>query len=284
MLRKIISGGQTGADQAALDTAIKFNIQHGGFIPKGRKTEMGALPAKYIMEEMPTGSYPARTRKNIINSDATLIIAGGSLSRGTELTRKIAMELEKPCCHIDYIFMDDFEASMIVHSFIIDNRIEILNVAGPRLSNDPGIYQGTRSIVEAVIYMVELSMDNGFQRAEYNELFSKEGDTPETMDSAVKQLASILTLKTRTRIAALDNSRIAGLYFELSDYIMDKFIFKTDNTVLFDKYLKNNSVKPFGTTGISEPGKMIRAGDFAMEMVKKLKKNLEQSHGLRVVK
>ena len=56
MLKKIISGGQTGADQSALDVAIKFNIDHGGWIPKGRKTEDGILPDKYKLDEMPTTS------------------------------------------------------------------------------------------------------------------------------------------------------------------------------------------------------------------------------------
>ncbi|MCK5542927.1 MAG: hypothetical protein KAI40_09555, partial [Desulfobacterales bacterium] len=80
MLKKIISGGQTGADQAALDSAIKFNIEHGGWVPKGRKTEHGVLSAKYKMDEMKTEDYRARTHQNIIDSDATLIIAGGNLT------------------------------------------------------------------------------------------------------------------------------------------------------------------------------------------------------------
>jgi len=70
MLTKIISGGQTGADRAALDVAIELNVPHGGWIPKGRKTEDGVLPDKYQLKEMPTASYPKRTEKNILDSDA----------------------------------------------------------------------------------------------------------------------------------------------------------------------------------------------------------------------
>jgi predicted Rossmann-fold nucleotide-binding protein len=66
MLKKIISGGQTGADRAALDTAIEKGIPHGGWIPKGRKTEDGTLPEQYNLQEMPTTSYPKRTEKNIL--------------------------------------------------------------------------------------------------------------------------------------------------------------------------------------------------------------------------
>ena len=68
MLYKVISGGQTGADVAALDVAIELNIPHGGWIPKGRKTESGPLPAKYQLQEMSTGSYTRRTEQNVIDS------------------------------------------------------------------------------------------------------------------------------------------------------------------------------------------------------------------------
>jgi hypothetical protein len=80
MIKKIISGGQTGADRAALDVALKFDIPHGGWIPKGRKAEDGPLPEQYQLQEMPTASYPKRTEQNVIDSDGTLIISRGKLT------------------------------------------------------------------------------------------------------------------------------------------------------------------------------------------------------------
>jgi predicted Rossmann-fold nucleotide-binding protein len=80
MIKKIISGGQTGADQAALDVAIELGIPHGGWIPKGRKTEAGRLPEKYHLKEMPTAEYRKRTEQNVIDSDGTLIISHGELN------------------------------------------------------------------------------------------------------------------------------------------------------------------------------------------------------------
>ena len=77
MIKRIISGGQTGADQAALDIAIEFGILHGGWIPKGKKTEDGVLPDKYKLKEMPTASYPKRTEQNVLDSDGTLILSHG---------------------------------------------------------------------------------------------------------------------------------------------------------------------------------------------------------------
>ena len=88
MITKIISGGQTGADQAVLDVAIELGIPHGGWIPKGRKTERGPLPAKYQLQEMSTAEYPKRTERNVQDSDGTLIISHGELSGGSEFTRQ----------------------------------------------------------------------------------------------------------------------------------------------------------------------------------------------------
>ena len=283
MLRKIISGGQTGADQAALDSAIKFNIEHGGWVPKGRKTEYGPLLPKYKMDEMKTADYPARTKQNIIDSDATLIISGGNLTSGTLLTKNLVKKIDKPYCHIDFLAMDDFEAAMVVHSFIVDNEVEVLNVAGPRLSSDPAIYDGVRTIIEAMIYMVELTLENGIEKIEYASLLKETTNTPKTMNDAVVLLASRLTLKTKAQIASLDDSKIASLYFEFSDYIMDKFIFESDNTLLFEQYVSNKKEMLNCKGDCIEPNYIIKAGDFAMEIVKELKKFLEKDHLLRVI-
>ena len=98
---KIISGGQTGADRAALDVAIELGVPHGGWIPKGRLTEEGSLPAKYQLKEMPTASYPKRTEQNILDSDGTLIVSHGNLAGGSALTRKLAKKHQRPWLHID---------------------------------------------------------------------------------------------------------------------------------------------------------------------------------------
>jgi len=96
MIERIVSGGQTGADQAALDVALELGIPHGGWVPKGRKTERGPLPKKYHLQEMPTDSYPKRTEQNVMDSDGTLIISHGELSGGSEFTRKMAEKHGKP--------------------------------------------------------------------------------------------------------------------------------------------------------------------------------------------
>ena len=93
LLRKIISGGQTGADQGALDAAIEYSFPHGGWIPKGRLTETGPLPEQYQLVEMATTSYKKRTEQNVIYSNGTLIISRGRLTGGTRLTKIMPMTI-----------------------------------------------------------------------------------------------------------------------------------------------------------------------------------------------
>lgn len=151
MLTKIISGGQTGTDQAALDAAIKHDIPHGGWIPKGRKTEDGILPDKYKLDEMPMASYPKRTEKNILDSDGTLIFSRGKLTGGSALTRKMAKKHQKPWVHIDLEKVQETEASKIISGWIDNHDIHILNVAGPRASKDPGIHGIVSKILESIV-------------------------------------------------------------------------------------------------------------------------------------
>jgi Circularly permutated YpsA SLOG family len=148
MLKKIISGGQTGVDQAALDAAIALGMAHGGWIPKGRLTEAGPLPDTYQLQEMPTDSYPERTEKNVVDSDGTLIISRGALSGGTDYTRVMVLKHGRQMLHVDLTqYRNPADAASLVSSWIRMNRIEILNVAGPRASKDPAIYKEALAIL-----------------------------------------------------------------------------------------------------------------------------------------
>jgi hypothetical protein len=154
MLRKIISGGQTGADRAGLDFAIETGLEYGGYVPKGRKAEDGRIDDRYNnLVELTTSSYPARTRRNIEKSDGTLIFSlERVLSGGTKLTLELANKLEKPVFHIyrkeristpDSLRLD----IQALTDFLCSNKIEILNVAGPRESKEPGVYEWTLTML-----------------------------------------------------------------------------------------------------------------------------------------
>ncbi|MGD9366978.1 MAG: putative molybdenum carrier protein [Desulfobacteraceae bacterium] len=152
MLKKIISGGQTGVDRAALDAAIRLGIPHGGWIPKGRLTEEGPLPDTYQLEEMDTESYADRTEKNVVDADGTLIISRGTPTGGTDFTRKMALKHGKQMLHIDLsLHGNPLDAASLVSSWLKMNNIEILNVAGPRASKDANIYVETLAILSRIL-------------------------------------------------------------------------------------------------------------------------------------
>ena len=151
MLEKIISGGQTGADQGALDGAISCKFRHGGSLPAGRKTEDGVLPLSYDMVEMASDRYADRTEQNVVDGDATLIVSHGRLTGGSELTMKIAKRLGKPCMHIDFNTYTTAQAAAKVSAWIESAQVRVLNVAGPRASTDFEIYDCARMLVVDLI-------------------------------------------------------------------------------------------------------------------------------------
>lgn len=98
---KIISGGQTGVDRAALDFALNNEIVCGGWCPKGRIAEDGQIHEKYPLQEASAESYSWRTELNVRDSDATLVLSSGKIGNGTELTIKMAQKMRKPIFIID---------------------------------------------------------------------------------------------------------------------------------------------------------------------------------------
>ena len=136
-LSRVVSGGQTGADRAALDWAIAHGIAHGGWCPRGRLAEDGRIPLRYTLAETPSHDYAQRTRWNVRDSDGTLIISRAAvLTGGSEYTARCAERFGRPWLHA-YPGADGAAALL---AFIARRRIGTLNVAGPRLSNDAGIY------------------------------------------------------------------------------------------------------------------------------------------------
>jgi hypothetical protein len=162
VIKRIVSGGQTGVDRAALDVAIKLGIAHGGWVPRGRLTESGPLPQNYQLKETSSSRYSVRTEKNVVDSDGTLILSHGALTGGTEYTREMAVRHSRPWLHIDLVQTAAFHAATVINHWIREKKIEILNVAGARASEDPAIYTDTLNILESVYYLgfVEDNMTN----------------------------------------------------------------------------------------------------------------------------
>lgn len=134
---KIISGGQTGVDRAALDFAIAHGLEHGGWCPKGRLAEDGIIPARYGLRETDSKDPAQRTERNVLEADATLIITReGELFGGTLFTHRCAERYNKPLLII-HEGGDLAESSAKLRSFVQTHRV--LNVAGPRESEAPGL-------------------------------------------------------------------------------------------------------------------------------------------------
>jgi hypothetical protein len=149
-ISKIISGGQTGVDRAALDIALGFNISCGGWCPKGRLAEDGVIPARYPLKETKSSDYEMRTEWNVRDSDGTLVLTLGKPTGGTAFTIECAKKYKKPCLVVN-LKRHDGEVVNIYWDWIEVNDIKVLNIAGPRESKAPGIYELARKCLEGVL-------------------------------------------------------------------------------------------------------------------------------------
>ena len=144
-ISKIISGGQTGVDRAALDAAIELDIEHGGFVPKGRLSEDGSIPLKYNIIELESEDYSARTKKNVQYSDGTLILHKGEITGGTALTEEFCYLKKKAVLTIN--ILDEFTVIRVnLDTWLESNTIFILNIAGPRES-EVHIYKKAKDLL-----------------------------------------------------------------------------------------------------------------------------------------
>jgi len=272
MLKKIISGGQTGADRAALDFAIKFNIEHGGWIPKGRRTENGPLPLLYELKEMDTQDYKKRTRQNILDSHGTIIIFRGKLTGGSKLTQSYAKVIGRPNCSIDLLQTEEFEAALIIKSFISENFIQVLNVAGPRMSHQPWIYNDVKTILEASLYLFFMDTRQDRILKDFIPAEPVQEDIPKTLNAGIDILCKDLPFKTKVCIAKFDIQNIHMIYFTVLEYIRRRLGFDSGNDIL----LKDCSAR----AGYD----FITVEDAVMVVLKQLKQTLEKEYILRVVK
>ena len=274
MIKKIISGGQTGADRAALDVAMKFGIPHGGWIPKGRKTEHGSLPDKYQLKEMSSASYPKRTEQNVVDSDGTLILSHGVLNGGSAYTRKMAVLHNRTWLHVDLNTANRFEAAKTISSWILRHNIETLNVAGPRASKDPHIYQATVDVLKTAFHLNLI--ETATPRATYappsiDDLMGL-STLPQTVDQAADRLLTELSLRDKTYIAKMTEEDLVSLNASLGHYIRTAFKLWSGNQVLMESCRSS-----LGANELNED-------DASAVIIRELWKQLRETHRMRVVK
>ena len=151
MLNKIVSGGQTGVDRAALEVALALGLAVGGGCPKGRRAEDGRIPERYPLTETPERNYQTRTRRNIAESDGTLILKRGALDGGTALTVAHARQIGKPYL---VVALEEGIEPATFRDWLAAHHITVLNVAGPRESKRPGVYEAASRCLEALLRAV----------------------------------------------------------------------------------------------------------------------------------
>lgn len=149
-VKKLVSGGQTGADRAALDAALALGLPHGGWCPKGRKAEDGTIPLRYALVETTRAGYPQRTQWNVRDSDGTVVFTlAKAASGGSRKTITVARGLGKPCLHLARDAGGD--AASLLRDFIESHQIGTLNIAGSRESKEPGLGDWVKAVLMATI-------------------------------------------------------------------------------------------------------------------------------------
>jgi hypothetical protein len=155
---RVVSGGQTGVDRGALDAALDVGVPCGGWCPVGRRAEDGTIPARYPVVELVGAGYDERTQKNVEDSDGTLIITFGAASGGTARTIEFCGRLGRPHLTVDAVAVPLEEAIRQAAQFVTEERIQQLNVAGPRASGEARAYEFAYAVVR------ELCLQRGAAR------------------------------------------------------------------------------------------------------------------------
>jgi len=163
-VQKLISGGQTGADRAALDFALARGIPHGGWCPQGRRAEDGVLREDYELSETPDADYAQRTEWNVRDSDGTVIFSiATNLTGGSKLTRELAAKHRKPCLHLSRE-QDEDRAGERLEEFVLRHKIRALNVAGPSASSEPAV---ARFVIETLEQLWQVPKSRQHKWARY---------------------------------------------------------------------------------------------------------------------
>jgi hypothetical protein len=273
VIQKIISGGQPGVEQAALDVAIRMGIDCGGLIPTWRKEEDESIVEKYNLEEMPNTNYARTTEQNILDSDGTLIISQGDILASSALHRRLAERYQQPWLYIDLNRIVAFQAAEKIVSWIAENEIEILNVTGRHEGIGLELYRITSEIMETVFHLLLIRsayryLSDSMQK-DSNSLKAV-AEIPQTVKQAVEILLSRLSFKEKTKIANMSESDLEKLSPSLGIYIKNEFRLWQGNEEL-EKSSREISKEP--------------AEDSASVIIRALWKNLQQSDRvLRVVK
>lgn len=259
-------------DRAALDTAIKLELPHGGWVPRGRKTEDGRLPDRYEVQEVTSSDYRERTERNVLDADGTLIISPEPLTGGTAFTRHLVERYEKPWLHVDPMAAGEFACARAISEWVQQAGIEVLNVAGPRGSKAPELYTITCRLLESLFYLDMMQATSG--PGGFSTTWARAGEAglPATVADAVERLVSDFSLRERTAIAGTSDHEWRQYRSRMVDGLKRAFYLDRGNQALMAD-CREIAGKP-----------ALDADDAAVVVLDMFWKELRRTHLLRRVK
>ncbi|MBA7495528.1 hypothetical protein ES702_06115 [subsurface metagenome] len=274
MLKKIISGGQTVSDQAALDAAISLGISHGGYIPWGRMTEIGTLPLKYKVHELNTDNHLDCIERNVKESKGTLIISAGELNDDSKYARKITIKHSHQFFVFDLELTPSFQAPTLINDWIQLFNIDVLYIIGPFTYEYLNIDRHMTIIVEGALLLAIMDAPQGSKVTDYYKdmYLQKLPILPKTVNEAVDQIISDMTLEERVRMANFDKEELRVINYSLSIFIRNQLFMKDINKELFE------------SCRIVSENKNLNETTAALVIIERLWEKLRKTHRLRVVK
>jgi hypothetical protein len=274
MIKKIISGGLTVADQAALDAAMSLGIPHGGYIPWGRMTEIGTLPSKYKLQDLNTDNHLECIERNVKESTGTLIISVGELNDDSKYARKITIKNSHQVFVVDLELTPSFEATTIVYDWIQKYNIDELYIIGPFTYEYLNIDRHMTIIVEGALLLDLMDAPQGSKVTDYYKdmYLQKLPVLPKTVDEAVDQMITDMTLEERVRMASFDKEELRVINYSMSIFIRNQLFMKDINKELFESCRTVSG------------NKNLNEGTAALVIIERLWEKLRGTHTLRVVK
>lgn len=274
MIEKIISGGRPGAERAALDAAIKLGMAYGGWIPKEGSRLGGMKADRYNLTPMPTTDRTESFKKNIRESDGTLMLSHGTLSSDVKNTKNTIRRYSTPLLHVDLNSTNAFNAASLINDWLIDNDLNILHVTGPTENEDGKIYSATLDILQAVYFLnlTETSMNQSMGAQELLAQPLKTAVPPKTVQAAVDIIINEMHLKDRTLMANLRKEELAPLQLNLGLYIRKKLDIWSQDATLYH-----------ACVAAAEKENLDKS-NMPMVLIMLMWKKLKDTHRLRVVK
>jgi hypothetical protein len=273
-VKKIISGGLSVSDQAVLDAAIRLGIPHGGYIPWGRMTEIGILSAKFKLQELNTDNHLDCIEKNVKESKGTLLISAGKLNDDAEYARRMTLKYSHQILYVDLELTPSFEAATLVNDWIQMQNVDVLYVVGPFANEYRYVDKHVTVIVEGALLLDILDAPHGskIQDIQYGEYLQNLQAVPKTVDEAVEQIISDMSLEERVRLANYDKENLRIINYSLSIFIRNQLFMKDVKKDLFES-----------CRAVSD-NKNLNEATAALVIIEKLWERLRDTHRLRIVK